>query len=288
MSGESGFDPINGEITGSDTLVRALREIREDDSIRAVVLRVDSPGGSAVASDVIWRELVITREGEKGKPLVASMSDLAASGGYYIAMAAPTIVAEPGTLTGSIGIFGGKVVTAGTLDKLGVNMESVSQGRFADINSPVRPYDEAERQKVLDQLHAFYDQFVEKVAKSRGMTPERVDAVGRGRVWTGRQAKEIGLVDSLGGLDLAVSMAKQAAGIRPESDVSLVIYPKRRSLFDILTGTVVEGEAAAARRLVASLGGTGAAGSSSIAQASTPFLFRRGEPLALMPFAFAR
>ena len=137
VSGRSGYDPFNGAVLGSDTLVESIRRVRESDDIEAVVLRIDSPGGSALASDVIWRELVLLRDAKPAKPLVVSMSDLAASGGYYMAMAAPQIVAEPGTLTGSIGIFGGKIVTGGTYAKLGANIEAVSHGRNAEMNSPV-------------------------------------------------------------------------------------------------------------------------------------------------------
>ena len=140
VSGRSGYDPLNGAVLGSDTLVESIRRVREATDIRGVVLRIDSPGGSAVASDVLWRELVLLRDSKPEKPFVVSMSDLAASGGYYIAMAAPQIVAEPGTLTGSIGIFGGKIVTGGMYAKLGANIEGVSHGANADMNSPTRPY----------------------------------------------------------------------------------------------------------------------------------------------------
>ena len=190
VSGRSGYDPLNGSVLGSDTLIDSIRKVRDAQDIKAVVLRIDSPGGSAIASDVIWRELVLLRDSKPGKALVVSMSDLAASGGYYMAVAAPQIVAEPGTLTGSIGIFGGKVVTGGTYAKLGVNIEGISAGKFSDMNSPIRPYNDAERRKVGEQLQAFYDQFVERVAASRQMTPERIDAMAQGRVWTGRQAKQ--------------------------------------------------------------------------------------------------
>src|SRR5215218_3947264 len=155
----------------------SLRQARADGSIKAIVLRVDSPGGSAIASDVIWREVMLTRN---VKPVIASMSDVAASGGYYIAMPAHTIVAQPATLT-----------------KLGLNMEHVQQGRYADLYSPVRPFTPEERAKVEEQMQATYDAFVEKAAAGRNTTPEKIDAIGQGRVWTGRQAKSLGLVDEL-------------------------------------------------------------------------------------------
>ena len=136
MSGKSAYDPVNGPVVGSDTIVEQIQRIRDDDSIRAIVLRVDSPGGSSVASDVIWRELMITRDAKPSRPIIVSMSDLAASGGYYISMPAPYIVAEPATLTGSIGVITGKIVTGGTYAKVGANMEATSNGRNSEMNSP--------------------------------------------------------------------------------------------------------------------------------------------------------
>src|SRR5262249_26304407 len=157
--------------------------------------------GSATASDAIWRELMIARNERADRPLVASMSDLAASGGYYISMPAQTIVAEPTTLTGSIGIFGGKIVTGGIYEKLGAHIESTSSGRHADIESPARRYTPEEVAKLQEQMQSFYDQFVEKAAQSRHTTPEKIDSLAQGRVWTGNQARENGLVDELGGLE---------------------------------------------------------------------------------------
>jgi protease-4 len=225
--GKSGYDPVNGPVAGSDTLIEYIRQARRDPLVKAIVLRVDSPGGSASASDAIWRELVITKTERADRPLVVSMSDLAASGGYYIAMPAQVIVAQPSTLTGSIGIFGGKFVTGGVYEKLGARIESTSIGKHAEINGPARPYNAEELAKLQEQLQSFYDQFVEKVAESRHSTPEKIDALAQGRVWTGRQAKQNGLVDELGGLDRAVAVAKQRAKIAADSDVELVVYPPR-------------------------------------------------------------
>jgi protease-4 len=282
VSGRSGYDPTNGSVLGSDTLIEYIRKVRESPDIKAVVLRIDSPGGSAVASDVIWRELTLLRDAKPEKPLVASMSDLAASGGYYIAMAAPQIVAEPGTLTGSIGIFGGKIVTGGTFAKLGANIEGVSIGRHADMNSPTRPYNEGERAKVGEQLQAFYDQFVERVAASRHSTPERVDAIAQGRVWSGRQAKQIGLVDALGGLDRAIALAKQKAKIT--TDVEIVVYPPRRTFYDLLTAQF--GGADEMTRLASWLGITERR---AVGIVAAPFtLFHKGEPLAMLPYGYLR
>jgi protease-4 len=283
-SGRSGIDPLNGAVVGSETLVEYIRKARKDRSIKAIVLHVDSPGGSTVASDVIWRELVQASTGPGSRPLVASMSDLAASGGYYIAMAAPVIVAEPGTLTGSIGIYGGKIVTGGTYGKLGMNVEAVSIGRHAEMNSPVRPYSEEDRAKLDEQLRAFYDQFVEKVAASRRKKPEEIDAIAQGRVWTGRQAKDLGLVDALGGLDKAVSIAKERAKIPAAEQVELVIYPPRRNLYDLLMSSFsgMDEQAQVAALL-------GIRDRRAIGALTAPVrLFRRGEPLALMPMGYIR
>ena len=179
-SGKSGYDPVNGAIAGSETLNDYIRQARRDSSVRAIVLRIDSPGGSASASDAIWRELMLARNERADRPLVASMSDLAASGGYYIAMPAQVIVAQPATLTGSIGIYGGKYVTGGVYEKLGARIDSTSVGRHAEINSPARPYNPEELKKVEEQLHAFYDQFVEKAAQSRHTKPEKNRRAGPG------------------------------------------------------------------------------------------------------------
>ena len=161
-SGRSTYDPVYGAIVGSDTIVEQIRRIREDDSISAIVLRVDSPGGSAVASDVIWRELTITRDQESSRPLIASMSDLAASGGYYISMPAEVIVAQPATLTGSIGIFAGKIAIGETLAKVGVATATVQSGRNASLSSPFAPFTPEQRAKVMEYMEVFYDTFVEK------------------------------------------------------------------------------------------------------------------------------
>jgi len=235
MSGRGGYDPLMGGVLGSDTLIEYIREARKDPSVRAIVVRIDSPGGSATASDAIWRELVITRDERHDRPLVVSMSDLAASGGYWMALAAPYIVAQPATLTGSIGVITGKMVTGGVYKKLGANIETVSEGKNAELASPARPFNDAERKKVESLIEETYDQFIEKAAESRHMKPEKVDAIGQGRVWTGRQAKSLGLVDELGGLDRAIAAAKQRAKIPAGSDVEVVVYPPRRTVYELLS-----------------------------------------------------
>lgn len=280
-SGRSSYDSPQGQVTGSDTLVSYLRKARADRSVKAIVLRIDSPGGSAIASDVIWREVLLTRQ---VKPVIASMSDVAASGGYYIAMPAHVIVAQPATLTGSIGVVMIKFVIGGTLEKLGLNMEHVQEGRYADIYSPVRPFSPEERAKMEEQLQATYDAFVEKAASGRHTTPEKIDEVGQGRVWTGRQAKQIGLVDELGGLDRAVQIAKERAGIAADRGVELVVYPPRRSIYELMADPLGRGQSGAA--LGAMLGFRNP---HAIEAITAPLrVFRRGEPLTLMPNVFVR
>jgi protease-4 len=287
-SGKSGYDPLNGAVVGSDTLIDYIRRARRDASVRGIVLRIDSPGGSATASDAIWRELMIAKNERADRPIIASMSDLAASGGYYIAMPAQMIVAQPSTLTGSIGIFGGKIVTGGVYEKLGARIESTSIGRHAEINSPVRPYNPDEVRELDEHLQAFYDQFVEKVATSRRSTPEKIDAMAQGRVWTGRQAKERGLVDALGGLEEAIRLAKEQAKIPADSAVEIVVYPPRKSFYEILSDQLngANQSLQVGEWLATSL----SKGELELLRAMRGPLsiFRRGEVLALMPFTFLR
>ena len=288
-SGRSGFDPINGAVVGADSLVEYIREARADRSIRAIVLRVDSPGGSSTASDIIWRELSISRE--TSRPLIVSMSDLAASGGYYIALAGDAIVAQPGTLTGSIGVYTGKFVTAGSFAKLGANMESVSRGKQAEMYSPDRRFTPAERTKITESMQAVYDQFVERTAAARQMPPEKVDEVAQGRVWTGEQARQLGLVDELGGLYTAIDLAKQRARIPVDEEVELVIYPPRRSVYEVLAdelqsplGRMQERQTADA--LFQLLGPRERRALSALLAPAR--LFRSGQVLAHMPYVFVR
>jgi len=287
-SGRSGFDPLNGTTLGSDTLIDAIRQARRDSSLRAIVLRIDSPGGSASASDAVWRELMIAKNDRADRPLIASMSDLAASGGYYIAMPAQVIVAQPATLTGSIGIFGGKIVTGGVYEKLGAHIESTSIGKNAELDSPIRPFNTDEVKKVQEQLQAFYDGFVEKVAESRHTTPEKIDGIAQGRVWTGKQAKQNGLVDALGGLDAAVAIAKQRAKLSADTEVELVVYPPPKSFYQLLTEQFSGGadQMAMSAWLSANLS-RGELEALRIMRGPLT-MFRRGEPLALMPMSFVR
>jgi protease-4 len=197
-------------------------------------------------------------------------------------MPGQVIVAQPGTLTGSIGIFAGKMVLNGTMDKLGVTTETVASGRNATIYSPFDTFSAEQRAKVLDYMQGFYDNFVEKAAQSRRTTPERIDAIAQGRVWTGQQAKANGLVDELGGLMRAVAIAKERAKIDADEEVELVVYPPRRSLYEALTEQFGASLGFSSWSLLA-----GRAERGAIAAVTAPVrLFRRGEPLALMPYVF--
>jgi protease-4 len=238
LGGESISDPLAGRIMGSDTIAKAFREAREDDSIRAVVFRVNSPGGADVAADVIWREAALTME---KKPVVVSMSDVAASGGYWVATASNGIVAEPTTLTGSIGVYAGKFNLSGLYEKIGFNKEKIGRGGSADFWSDTRSFTEEERKRFRGIVEAGYRRFLERVAEARDKETDEVDAIGQGRVWTGAQAVELGLVDELGGLDRAVALAKEKAGIPEGRDVVLDIYPRKKSYIDVLLRRMVYG-----------------------------------------------
>src|SRR3954451_16956360 len=278
-SGESNYDSPSGQVVGSETMIESLRKARADSSIRAIVLRVDSPGGSAIASDVIWREVMLAKN---VKPLVASMSDVAASGGYYIAMPAHAIVADPATLTGSIGVVMLKFVIDGTLKKLGMNMEGVATGRYADLYSPVRAFTTEERAKVQEQMQATYDTFVEKAAAGRNTTPQRIDSIAQGRVWTGAQGKQLGLVDELGGLERALAVAKQRAKLSPDSEVEIVVYPGKKSFYDIVRNPFGASDRASALALL-----LGLRDPRPLQSLTAPLhVFRRGETLAIMPNVF--
>ena len=286
--GRSGYDPVNGSVVGSDSIVEYIREIRADRSLKAIVVRIDSPGGASTASDVIWRELMITKDNEPKRPIVVSMSDLAASGGYYVAMAGDVLIAQPGTLTGSIGIYTGKFVTGGSFGKVGANIESTSEGRHAEIYSPDRKFTPEERAKVMESMQAFYDQFVEKAAEARHTSPEKIDQIAQGRVWTGQQGRQVGLVDQLGGLQAAVAVAKQRARLPADQEVELVVYPPRRSFYEVLSDQLNQpaAERSMAESIMMLLGPRDRRALSAILAPSR--LFRSGEILAHMPYVFLR
>ncbi|MCZ6680185.1 MAG: signal peptide peptidase SppA [Candidatus Poribacteria bacterium] len=225
-------DPFTtGQVVTPGRVTKALREAREDGSIRAVVMRVDSPGGSALASDVIWREVMLT---QREKPVVVSMSDVAGSGGYYIAMAAGAIVAEPGTITGSIGVLGGKLNLQGLYHKVGLTKEVITRGKNANLYSDYGNFTPAERERVETLLETIYQDFVRKAAKGRHKTEAEIREVAQGRIWTGRQAKEIGLVDELGGLDTALAIAKKRIALSPDDEIDIIVLPKPKTFFETL------------------------------------------------------
>jgi len=223
--------PFGNSSAGADTISAALREAAADDSVSAVVLRVESRGGSASASETIWRE--VNRVRDAGKPVVASMGAVAASGGYLVSMSADAIVANAATITGSIGVVTGKLVARELKERLGVSSESVRTNANADAWSIDHPFTDAQREHIEATTDLFYTDFIENVAIGRKMTVEAVDAVARGRVWTGADALEHGLVDELGGLRTAISRAKVLAGLDPDDDVRLVNYPGS-SFMDVL------------------------------------------------------
>lgn len=231
-----GFGP-EGEIQ-SESFDRLLRRVASDASIRGVVVRIDSPGGEVFASDAIWREMNLL---SRKKPVVISMSDAAASGGYYIAMSGDPIVAYPGTLTGSIGVVYGKADLHGLYDKLGITKDYLTRGRFADIDSDYKPLTPVERNKLREAIDENYRAFVAKVAASRKRPFDQIEPLAQGRVWLGSQAKERGLVDELGGIDAAISTVKRKAGISAAEKITLVTYPPRRSIFEVMFGRSQEG-----------------------------------------------
>ena len=222
-SGSSENSPSGDQSIGSDTLAKALNDAAADKTIKAVVLRVDSPGGSGLASDIIWRAVETTNQ---KKPVVVSMSDVAASGGYYISASAGKIIAQPSTITGSIGVLAGKPVMRGFYDWLGISNEYVLRGKNAGMFRETEKFSDEERAKFEDWIKTtYYRDFVPKVAKGRNRDEQYIDSIARGRVWTGQQAKDRGLVDEFGGLDKAIEVAKQLAKIPADKGVERVILP---------------------------------------------------------------
>jgi protease-4 len=231
ISGKSGNAPGGGFIMGGDSVAADLRRAREDSSIKAIVLRIDSGGGSAVASEVIRREVQLARG---VKPVVASMSDVAASGGYWIAMSANKIVAEPNTITASIGVLGGKLNVSGLYNMLGLSTDFVATSDNATIFSAQQNFTPSQRDSFQKMLQETYARFTQGVADGRKMKVEDVDKIGKGRIWSGSQAKDRGLVDELGGLDRAITIAKQLSGIPADRAVRIVRFPEEKTFFEIL------------------------------------------------------
>lgn len=256
-------------VLGSETFSRWLRAAVKDKSIEAIIVRVDSPGGSAVGSDIIWHELVKARA---EKPVVISMSGLAGSGGYWLSLGGHRIIAQPQTLTGSIGVIAGKFSFAGLMEKLGLTADKLVIGKNADAFSPYRSFTPEERKILREEIGYIYEQFLERVATARNLPLEEVERLGRGRVWTGRQARDLKLVDELGGLFQAMEAARELTGIPPETELRLVVWPARRSLWDLILGRKTE--LARARSTVELL---------SRAR-KTMEIFSRARIWALMPF----
>jgi protease-4 len=257
-------------------MAETIKQVREDPTVRAVVLRIESPGGSSLASDVMWRELMLLRE---NKPLIVSMGSVAASGGYYIASASRDIFALPLTVTGSIGIFYGKADLSGLLEKIGVNVETYKTAPRADAESLFRPFTPEEKVELEHKVEQFYDVFLDRVSTGRGMKKGDIDAVGRGRVWTGQQALERHLVDHMGGLRHALEAAR-AAGALPE-DAPIVELPHEEATLlekavKLATGATAQPQSIDA--LPPQLRG--------IARALAPMVVYRGdEPLARIEWA---
>lgn len=233
MSGSSSQGGLFGvNVLGSDTFIKAVEKAAKDDQVKAIVVRVDSPGGSALASDLMWRALE-----ESGKPLVVSMGDVAASGGYYISMGAERIFAEPGTLTGSIGVVGGKLAVEGLYNKIGITTSVISRGKNSGTFSPMTSFTESEKAAVTKLLHAVYKQFTEKAAEGRKMKYDQLEKLARGRVYTGEMALKIGLVDELGTLEEAIEYARKLGKIPEGEKFEKLILPRPTSPFEQLFGT---------------------------------------------------
>lgn len=231
VSGDSEEGGLVGRMLGSGTLSESLRHVRDDPAVKAVVLRIDSPGGSGPASDAIWRETQRLRE---EKPLVISMGDVAASGGYWIAAGADAIVAEPLTLTGSIGVVGGKFYLKPFYDWIGVSKEILKRGRNADLYTDYSRFTDEQRRLVQESMRALYGEFLARASEGRGKSREEIDRLAQGRVWTGAQALENGLVDELGGLSVAIARARSLAKIPEGRPVGIDLYPRPKGFLDSL------------------------------------------------------
>ena len=225
--GEQPPGTIGGESTSA-----LLRKAREDEAIKAVVLRVDSPGGGVFPSEQIRREVVALREA--GKPVVVSMANVAASGGYYVAMTGDPVVAYPGTITGSIGVIYGKANLRGLYGKIGVNKEILKRGRHADLDSDFQKLTPETRAKLRETIDFIYAGFLKRVSEGRKKKVEEIEPFAQGRVWSGQRARQHGLIDATGGIDAAVALLRQKAGVKEDEVVRLSVFPAPKSLFDVL------------------------------------------------------
>lgn len=288
MTGKSQSSPFIGNLLGSDTLVKTIDDVAKDETVKAIVLRVDSPGGSALASDLIWRSLENAQAA--GKPVVVSMGDVAASGGYYISMGADKIYAEPGTLTGSIGVVGGKLAFDGLFRKVGVTTSVISRGKNSGLLSTLHGFSESEKKAMQKLLDDVYEQFTKKAAEGRGMEYADLEKKARGRVYTGATAKKIGLVDELGTLEDAIAAAKKLAKIDPETELERQNLPKPTSPFEALFGPLevsVNNQAAGARHAGALIGAVeqvSLQAAEHLRNVGLISLFAKEPRLTLMPF----
>ena len=240
--GKGAYDPLSGsQGMGSDAVTAAFRAAIEDKDVKAILFRIDSPGGSYVASDTIWRETL--RAKEAGKPVIVSMGNVAGSGGYFVAMAADKIVAQPGTITGSIGVLAGKMLTNGFWDKVGVSWDEVHTSDNATLWTTTRDYTPKQWEQFQQWLDRVYDDFTTKAAQGRKLSKEKLLEVAKGRIWTGEDAKALGLIDELGGFPLALRLTKEAAGIPETAEVQLEVFPyKKKGLRQLLLERLLEGD----------------------------------------------
>ena len=299
LPGEREDYPFQEHIIAAKDLVEQIQSCVDDPDIMALILRIDSPGGSVLASDLIWRAV---RDAKKEKPVVASLSNVAASGGYYIAMGADRIIAEPGTLTGSIGVISGKPVLEDLFEKIGINVEVISRGKNSGLFSPNAPFTESQREALYKISMYAYHNFVDKVAGSRGMSRDSVLAAAEGRVWTGRQALAINLVDELGGIETAINEAKKLAGISPSRYIEVEVYPRQLGLFEFFQEMMSGGQGAGVSSLSGGVSLPGLSeyephdmapllevldsslGLSGMGKASLFYLFQKERILYLSPF----
>lgn len=247
--GSSGYDPLFGDVSmGSDTVTAAFRDAIADKDVKAIVFRIDSPGGSYVASDAIWRETVRAKEAKK--PVIATMGDVAGSGGYFVAMAADKIVAQPGTITGSIGVLGGKMVTRAMWDKIGLTFDEVHTSDASTMWSSMTDYTPEQWSRFQSWLDRVYADFTSKVAEGRKLPKEKVLTLAKGRIWSGEDAKSLGLVDELGGFPAALRLARKAAGLADDAPVRLKLFPAPKSTLDLI---LTDGRESSERQAAAAL-----------------------------------
>jgi len=282
MSGKSTNSFFGGETLGSETFIKAVRQAAEEKTVKAIVLRVDSPGGSALARDLMWRALQ-----KAGKPVIVSMGDVAASGGYYISMGANRIFAEPGTLTGSIGVVGGKVAIGGLLEKVGITTSVISRGKNSGAMSMISGFTDSEREAMQRTLNDIYGQFTHKAAQGRKMDYDQLEKLARGRVYTGAMAVKLGLVDELGTLDDAVKYAKQVAGLPKDEKVERWILPPAVNPFEAIFGSSdsdAESSAQLTKAMAQTLGQFSPELAEQLKSAWIVNLLSRESRLTLMPF----